>query len=126
MTTNNKTATNNYPHVVSFRLDDGAFASLTEAARAHGMTPNAHARHLTTRAANIQAKLPELKLRSAAAEVLGKMLVEQERQGRNLNQITRSVHQGDHSALAALDDWFRQSRELMHKIADALGTTRDP
>ncbi len=126
MTTNNKTKINNYPNVISFRLDQAAFASLTEAAAARGMTPNVYARHLTTSSASIQAKLPETKVRSVAANELAVLKIELVRQGTNLNQIARAVHQGDHSSLALMPDWFRQSSELLHMIADCLGTTRDP
>ncbi len=121
-----KTHINNYPHHVTFRLDDAAFAALTEAANSHGLTVNAFARELTTRGANIQAKLPETKIRTVAASGLAEMKVELVKQGTNLNQIARAVNQANHSALALMPDWFRQSRALLDLIADALGTTRDP
>ena len=127
MTTNSKkTKINNYPHVVSFRLDDEALAALSRAGEAHGLTHHAYARTLALRGAGVQAKLPEVKVRTFAADALRALHVEQVRQGNNLNQIAMRVNQGDRSLLAALAAWFAASNELMQRITDALGTTRDP
>jgi hypothetical protein len=126
MTKDKKTPINNYPHGITFRLDDATFAQLRQAAEAHGATPHLFARMLTLRTMGVQADLPQVKTRSVAADVLTKLQVEQVRQGNNLNQIAHATNRGDHGAVAGLSEWFETSHELMGRIADALGTTRNP
>jgi hypothetical protein len=121
-----KDPSNRLRKFVTFRLDAVSHAALASAAEAHGMTANDLARLVTMKSTGQQTSLPQVKVRAVAAEILGELKVELVRQGTNVNQIARSANQGDRSMLSALPAWFAASMALMNKIADALGTTRDP
>jgi hypothetical protein len=126
MASDEKAPVNNFPHTITFRLADDTVEQLKKVAGAHGMTHHKYAQALTLRGLGTQVALPAVKVRVVAADVLKQLSVEHVRQGTNVNQIARAVNQGDHGALANLPEWFATSRELLGRIADALGTTRDP
>ena len=112
--------------VISFRIGDGAFASLDAVAKAHGVAPAAYARKIVLDAIAASEDAPKVRRRVLHAEEFRRLLAELGRQGGNLNQVAKHLNAGGrasdiHELVTRLSDEHAAALRAITRILVAGG-----
>lgn len=116
-----------FPHFVSFRIDEATANQLATVAEAAGLKPNAWARSQLIKLLGSKMQAPAVRRAAANAELLGEVLAELRAHGRNLNQLARLANgQGALVSVTADIAAMRAATEaLMARVLDLLRIEED-